>query len=331
MKYSTQIIQIIPDWNYLYYDDGSVTIPNEEMLMELIRPGCDPTSATIQWLKESETTEIPDKGSQLILKEWSNDRIIRICTHPVMIQNPQGIDELSALIIKACINKGISYQEPLYHLTVKRYINYLFPERLLPNPQKMIDFFGQIAIKFQSGGWDGFTELAQELELEQSEPSRPKSLLGKRCAHSSILEKRFPDYKLANDYLDEFYSFAFEWKDVFAFLRSLRNRADDFKKTSTIPIPRQCPQCKEWFENDKFGSGQIKSSNCGKNAYKTAYDNLRKPKERSGKGWEKGFEKRKQCLGCPNRRIVNIDFICEPCFEENVQKLKPSLDKNFRK
>ena len=334
MKHSTQIIQIIPGWNHLFYADGSITIPNEEMLLELIRPGFDPNSATIQWLKESETTEIPDKDSQLILKQWSNDTIIRMCTHSVTIDNPQGIDELSSLIMKACIKKDVDCREPLYYLGVKRYIDYLFPEKLLPNRQKMLDLFSQLDIKFQSDDWDDLAELAQSSELEESdlaelaqsseleesESVSPKSLLGKRYTHSSRLEQRFPDYKLANDYLDMFYLFAFEGKDALALLRALRNRAYDFKKTSTIPICRQCPQCEEWFKNDKFGSGQIKSSTCGKDACKTAYENSRKPKKRSGKGWEKGdgFNKKKRCRKCRYQRIVNNDRLCNLCFEENI-------------
>ncbi len=144
MKYSVQIIQIIPNWNYLYFMDGSITIPNEEMLIELLRPGCDPNLATIQWLEESKTNEIPDKDSQSILRKWSNNTIIKMCTHSVTIENPQGIDALSALIVQACINKDVDCQEPLYYLAVKRYIDYMFPEKLLPNRKKILDHFSEL-------------------------------------------------------------------------------------------------------------------------------------------------------------------------------------------
>ena len=157
-------------------------------------------------------------------------------------------------------------------------------------------------------------------------------MLGRRYVHSSSLEQRFSQYKLANDYLDKFYSsylFALGGKDVLALLRALRSQADDFKKTGTIPISRQCPQCNDWFENNKFGSGQIRSSNCGKDACVTANENVRKPKKRSGNGWEKGFDKKKRCQECRMQRIVNIDRLCEECFTENVTNAKTKSEREL--
>jgi hypothetical protein len=108
MQDSKQIIPIIPYWNYIYYGDGSITIPNEQMLIEFLRPGCDPESVTIHWLAEDEIDEIPDRESQSIARKWSNSRIISMCTHPISIENPYGIDEISSLIIELCSDNNLT-------------------------------------------------------------------------------------------------------------------------------------------------------------------------------------------------------------------------------
>jgi hypothetical protein len=335
MQDSKQIISIIPNWNYIYYMDGSITIPNERMLIELLRPGCDPESVTIQWLAEDEIDKIPDLKSYSIAQKWSNSSIINMCTHPISIENPYGIDETSSLIIQLCSDRELDCREPLYHLAVTRYINLMFPGKLLPNLKNVLAHFQTLNNNFQKKGWDGLSELAEKAETEEFW-SDAKSLLGRKYIHSSELEKRFPDYKLANDYLDTFYScYLYENEDlVLAFLRVIRDRLVNLKQKAKVNIiSKQCPFCSKWFDVTKFGNGKINLF-CGKPC-QTEYERVRKPKERGGDSWQptaKSFCKqcskklltkdyicnkcsKKFCKQCSKECRVNKDYICKECFK----------------
>lgn len=316
MQDSKQIIFMIQNWNHIYYMGGSITIPNEQMLIELLHPGCDPESAIVQWLAEDEIDKIPDRESYSIARKWSNSKIISMCTHPISIENPYGIDKTSSLIIQLCSDHELDLREPLYHLAVTRYINLMFPGELLPSVKKILPHFQELNNNFRKHGWDGFSELAEKAEMEES-MSDGKSLLGRRYIHSSDLEQRFPDYKLANDYLDDFYSYYLYGKDdlVFTFLGGLRDRLVNFKQNTKIDtISKQCPYCNEWFDVTKFGNGKVKHccDNCGRE-----YERVRKPKKRSGNGWQPTTDKKRDfCKQCPKKRLVDKDCICNECFKK---------------
>lgn len=313
MQDSKQIISIISNWNYICYVDGSITIPNEQMLIELLHPGCDPESATVQWLAEDEIDKIPDRESYSIARKWSNSRIVNMCTHPISIENPYGIDETSFLIMQLCSDNKLDYREPLYHLAVTRYINFMFSGKLLPNTKKILDHFQTLNTNFREEEWHGFSDLAEKAETEESS-SDAKSLLGRRYIHSSKLEQRFPDYKLANDYLDDFYSYYLYGKEslVLAFLGGLRDRLVNFKQNTKIDtISKQCPYCNKWFDVTTFGNGKIKHhcDNCERE-----YERVRKPKKRRGNGKQQNpGKKRGFCKECGKKRLLYEDRSCEGC------------------
>ena len=313
MQDSKQIISISPNWNHIHYVGDSITIPNEQMLIELIRPGCDPESTTVHWLAEDEIDKILDRESYLVARKWNNSRIISMCTHSTSIENPYGIDEISSLIIQLCSDHKLDWQEPLYHLAVTRYINLMFPGKLLPSIKKILPHFQALNNNFRKYGWDGFSELAEKSEMEESR-SNAKSLLGKRYIHSSELEQRFPDYRLANDYLDDFYSYYLYGKDalVLAFLGGLRDRLVNFNQDTKIDtISKQCPYCNKWFDITKFGNGKLKHrcDNCERE-----YDRVRKPKKRGGNGKQQNPNKKREvCKGCGKKRLLYEDSRCNEC------------------
>jgi hypothetical protein len=314
MQDSKQIIPIISYWNYIYYGDGSISIPNERMLIELIRPGCDPESVTFHWLTENEIDRIPDRESQLIARTWSNSCIVNMCTHPTSIENPDGIDETSSLILKLCSDNKLDCREPLYHLAVARYINLLFPEKLLPNTNKLLTHSQTLNNNFRKKEWEGFSELAEKAEIEESS-SDAKSLLGRRYIHSSELEQRFPDYKLANEYLDDFYSYCLYGKEdlVLAFLGGLRDRLVNFNQNTKIDIiSKQCPFCELWFDVTNFSNGKVRYF-CDKDVCKTKYERLRKPKKRGGSGRQQNPGKKGYCEKCGKRRLLYEERSCNEC------------------
>jgi hypothetical protein len=314
MQDSKQIISIISSRNYIYYMDGSITIPNEQMLIELLRPGCDPELATVQWLAEDEIDKIPDRESHSILRKWSNSSIVNMCTYPISIENPYEIDETSSLILKLCSDNKLDCREPLYHLAVTRYINLLFPEKLLPNAKKILTHFQTLNNNFRKKEWVGFSELAEKAEIEESS-SDAKQLLGRRYIHSSELEQRFSDFKLANDYLDDFYSYCLYGKEdlVLAFFGGLRDRLVNFKQNTKIDIiSKQCPFCKLWFDVTNFGNGKIRYF-CDKDVCKTKYERLRKPKKRGGNSSQQNPRKKGYCEKCGKRRLLYEELSCDEC------------------
>ena len=136
-----QIIPIAVGWYREFYP-GFSCIPNDRMLIELLRPGTDPNTAVIQ---ESEHSEIPDLKSQSILQEWSNHWISKIHSDVITDDNPKGLDDFSRLIIQNGTDKKMDCKYILYHLNVCRYINRLFPDKLLPSSKKTKKLFNQLS------------------------------------------------------------------------------------------------------------------------------------------------------------------------------------------
>ena len=336
MDHPKQIIPIIPGWFCHNFHTGF--IPNERILIELIRPGTDSRSATTQLLNESEIDTIVDKDSQLILKSWSNYQVVKMLTPLSITGDSQNIDEQVNLIISICLKTNSDWREPLYHLALIRYIEGVIPSELRPNNKKIRDHFVQLDNNFRQFSWDGFKDMEQDSEV-----------LRNQHIHSLELEKRFPDYKLANEYLDSFYQTAFDKKDkdneVSAFLEHCTNKVINFAKIrrnsylqpkqaidqDTILISRKCTNCPNWFsKNSYLKSGKL-SPRCGPDCDR---DWDKKRKRKPGSDWVKASQKRKRCssLKCGGEyRLVNSDGICEPCFiESNSQQTREPISRSKR-
>lgn len=324
MTHPQQIIPIISGWNRIIFDHG--LIPSDQMLAQLLRPNIDLNSAAFCWYEMSETDNIPDLDSQLILQAWSNHIILKMCIQPSVIEYPQNIDKLVHFIIKISNDIGLDAREPLYHNAVSRYTHSLVPREVLPNSKEIFNYVKQLDSKFFQFNWEGFENLENQSKL-----------LGDHRKYSLELEERFLDYQLANEYLDSFYQCALDKKDkdkeVLELIRSFRSKVDDYNKVlrssyhcatttvdkETIPIARWCRYCRKWFEANAARNGRLFSSHCGKEACKAEWERSRRTPGNKFVGvnkLQKEFPTRKKCKICGEKRFVYGNRTCKECLRD---------------
>ncbi len=321
MTNSQSIIPIISCWNYISFQTD--TIPNDRMLAQLLRPNVDLDSAVLHWHEMSEFDNIPDLDSQLKLQAWSNYVILQMCVRSDNPVKQENADVMSNFISDLSKENNLNHSEPLYHHNVIRYFHILIPGKSNLNHKKILDLFQQLGTDFMKSGWSGFTKVEDESKLSKDHHE-----------YCLDLERRFVDYKVSGDYLDSFYQHVFNEKDsdkiVLDFLRSSRNKLDQFKKdarnsydlptqkidTDSIPMAMQCRGCGKWLAQNQSKNGKLLAHGCSDCEKERDKHRKRKP----DRGWVKDSDVRKYCsttMGCGKLRLVDIDRVCRKCFDRS--------------
>ena len=143
MNQSQRSILIISAFDRLNFPNTGL-LPSDRMLIEMIRPGTDPTLVTLNFCDAYEFAPIPDLDSQLILKKWSNSILSKV----LEIQNIEG-----HFIDKLCWEQNKNNQEARYHYAVFMYIGALFPPRVqnLENLSNASIQMTNVYVQYQKG------------------------------------------------------------------------------------------------------------------------------------------------------------------------------------
>jgi hypothetical protein len=334
MTNSQSIIPIISGWNYISFQTD--TIPSDRMLAQLLRPNVDLDSAALHWHEMSEFDNIPDLDSQLKLQAWSNYVILQMCVRSDDPVKQENADVMSNFISDLSKANNINHSEPLYHHNVMRYLHNLIPGKSNLNHKKILDLFQQLGTDFMKSGRSEFTQVEGESKLSKD-----------RHEHCLDLGRRFVDYKMSDDCLDSFYHYVFKEEEsdkiILDFLRSSRNKLDQFKKdarnsyraptqkidTDSIPMAVQCRGCGKWLAQSQSQNGKLLAHGC----FDCEKERDRQRKRKSDQGWVKDSDVRKYCsiMDCGLLRLVDIDRVCRKCFNNNKAsqaslKLKSRLE-----
>ncbi len=237
------------------------TVPNRQILIELLRPGANPNS----FLVASDT--VPNFHSQLLLKNHSNR----------LVNNPINYTFLKPF----CEQLQVDFDELYYHLMLTDYINYFF----LPIPN--ISSAGKDVVKLKKAAYMSYKEDPSKLSKEFKESIPVDSVKKKEI--KEILNERFPNYRLSNDFISAFdFKLANNLNWYLERVEKYRSWIEENKqeRLSNYRLPEdtrhpgykrllQCPYCLCWFESLIGGNGKLRS-HCGQKGCKQAWDRLRK-------------------------------------------------------
>jgi hypothetical protein len=246
-------IPFIPGFQQRSFSSG--TVPNEKILIELIRPGADPSSVL------ATSHVVPDFDSQSLLKKLSN----------WLVNNPIDYTYLKPF----CEQFDIDFNELSYYLTLTDYIDYFF----LPIPN--LNSARTDGVKLKKAVWLAHAEFEENILVDSDKTKEVRERL----------MLKFPDYKLSDNFISAFYLKL--TNDLNGCLEAVENPMLMIEKLnqerlSSYRLPKetrspsntrllQCTYCSNWFEA-AIGNGKL-SIKCEALSCFREWDRLRRRKE----------------------------------------------------
>jgi hypothetical protein len=297
---------------------GLRTVPDQAVLIKLLRPGNNMKTAKLQKYKLQDAVRITDLGSQLLLQAYSNHYVD-------LIGNDDNFEKLH-------MELDFNLQTAKYCEAITQYITELLPNSV-SNIKKLTNAAIQLnAINTQYASKK--TILAIGMDLEQLIGFNSETIKFEMNPHLQNLYQRFPEYYIAKEYLRRLYLKAIE-KNCSSFLEFTKQTQEkydnhnknrnnfyqipiDYRPNRNKNIARQCCICFKWYEQ-KIANRNLQT-HCGESSCKREWGRVRKPSKKTTFGWFKNYDKPQRCKGCPKIRLVDAEGFCKPCFTECVSQ-----------
>jgi hypothetical protein len=264
----TQFVPIVD--GFWQNDFGGRRVPTNRMLLEMIKPGADHELEELLPLSIEHWNCIPNLGSQLLLRAYSNDFFERFSP----------IDGMGEILE----SRNIPINDFFYHSCIVTYIHNFFGRQ--PNlavdkeaARELIGFYSSLHTKPMGESLSEFSKLEKISKLKKLEPSVKDN--------GDELREKFPDYQKSSEFIQSIYNDPIlglahlgavkkNIDSLFAERLSGYRPAKKSKSQKTYKL-QQCNYCFSWFESDR-SNGKISAHCNNKKSCKQDYERLRKRK-----------------------------------------------------
>lgn len=264
----TQYVPIVD--GFLQLDFGAGTVPTNRMLLEMIKLGADHELEELLPRSIEHWDGIPNLGSQLLLRAYSNDFLEK--ASPMV-----GMKEFLE-------SQNLSFNAFFYHSFIVAYIHNFFGRQTNTTTEKeaareLIGFYSSLQNKRREGSKSDLSKLKNISQLKKLEPSVKDA--------DDNLRMKFPDYQKSSDFITSIYNdpilglalLGAVKKNIDSLFEERLSRYRPAKKSKSQKTYKlqQCKYCFSWFESDR-SNGKISAHCNNKKSCKQDYERLRKRK-----------------------------------------------------